>query len=81
MQVKSVTLQINDLFEFEGQPVPAQRPDNVVVEAMVRRQFHFLRQSLQIEIGEHTVTVSFSEESPGAQHEAERTSATFTVSR
>jgi len=23
--VKSVTIQINDLFEFEGQPVPAQR--------------------------------------------------------
>ena len=24
--MKSVTFQINDLFEFEGQPVPAQRP-------------------------------------------------------
>ena len=72
MQVKSVTLQINDLFEFAGQPVPAQRPDNAVVEAMVRRQFQFLRQPLQIEIGEHTVTVSFSEESRGAQDEADR---------
>ena len=43
---------INDLFEFEGQPVPAQRPDNAVIEAMARRQFEFLRQPLQIEIGE-----------------------------
>jgi len=34
--VKSVTIQINDLFEFEGQPVPAQRPDNHTVEAMAR---------------------------------------------
>jgi hypothetical protein len=24
--VKSVTIAVNDLFEFEGQPVPAQRP-------------------------------------------------------
>ena len=70
--VKSVTIQINDLFEFEGQPVPAQRPDNAVVEAMARRQFEFLRQPLQIEIGENTVTVSFAEESPNAQDEAGR---------
>ena len=70
--VKSVTIQINDLFEFEGQPVPAQRPDNAVVEAMARRQFEFLRQPLQIEIGENSVTVSFSEESPNTQDEAGR---------
>ena len=25
--VKSVTIAINDLFEFEGQPVPGQRPE------------------------------------------------------
>jgi hypothetical protein len=60
--VKSVTIQINDLFEFEGQPPPAQRPDNAVIEAMARRQFEFLRQPLQIEIGGNSVTVSFSEE-------------------
>jgi hypothetical protein len=71
-QVKSVTIQINDLFEFEGQPVPAQRPDNALVEAMTRRQFEFLRQPLQIEIGESTVTVSFSEESLNTQDEAGR---------
>ncbi|MGO8836178.1 MAG: tetratricopeptide repeat protein [Limisphaerales bacterium] len=70
--MKSVTIQINDLFEFEGQPVPAQRPDNAVVEAMARRQFEFLRQPLQIEIGENAVTVSFAEESPNAQDEAGR---------
>jgi tetratricopeptide (TPR) repeat protein len=70
--VKSVTIQINDLFEFEGQPVPAQRPNNAVVEAMARRQFEFLRQPLQIEIGENAVTVSFSEESSNAQDEAGR---------
>ena len=61
--MKSVTIQINDLFEFEGQPVPAQRPDAAAVEAMARRQFEFLRQPLQIEVGESAVTISFTEES------------------
>lgn len=41
--VKSVTIQINDLFEFEGQPIPAQRPDNGVIEDMARRPFEFQR--------------------------------------
>jgi tetratricopeptide (TPR) repeat protein len=70
--VKSVTIAINDLFEFEGQPVPAQRPHNTVIEAMARHQFEFLRQPVQIEIGENTVTVSFSEETSKAQDEAAR---------
>jgi Flp pilus assembly protein TadD len=70
--VNSVTIQINDLFEFEGQPVPAQRPDNAVVEAMARRQFEFLRQPIQIEAGDSTVTISFAEESTTAQDEAAR---------
>jgi tetratricopeptide (TPR) repeat protein len=70
--VKSVTIAINDLFEFEGQPVPAHRPHNTVIEAMARRQFEFLRQTLQIEISENTVTVSFSEETSKAQDEAAR---------
>jgi tetratricopeptide (TPR) repeat protein len=70
--VKSVTIAINDLFEFEGQPVPAQRPDATAIEAMARRQFAFLRQPVQIELGEKTVTVTFSEESSKAQEEAAR---------
>lgn len=70
--MKSVTIQINDLFEFEGQPVPAQRPGNAVIEAMIRRQFGLLRQPLQVEIADNAVTVSFSEESPNAQDEAVR---------
>jgi hypothetical protein len=64
--VKSVTIATNDLFEFEAQPVPAQRPHNTVIEAMARRQFEFLRQPLQIEIRENTVTVSISEETSKA---------------
>jgi len=70
--VKSVTIQINDLFEFEGQPVPAQRPENAALEAMARRQFEFLRQPLQIEVSENTVTISFTEEASTAQDEAVR---------
>ncbi len=70
--MNSVTITINDLFEFEGQPAPAQRPDNAVIDAMVRRQFEFLRQPLQVEIDGNTVTVSFSEESLNAQDEAGR---------
>lgn len=70
--MKSVTIQINDLFEFEGQPIPAQRPDDGLIEDMARRQFAFLRQPLQVEIGVKSVTVSFAEESQNAQDEAIR---------
>jgi tetratricopeptide (TPR) repeat protein len=72
LPVKSVTIAINDLFEFEGQPVPALRPDDSVVQLMARRQFEFLRLPVQIEIGDRTVTVSFSEESADAQAEAQK---------
>ena len=70
--MQSVTVSVNDLFEFEGQPIPAQRPDNAAVEVMVHRQFSFLPQPLKVEIGSETVTVSFTEESPVAQQEAAR---------
>jgi FimV-like protein len=70
--VKSITIQINDLFEFDGQPVPAQRPNNAVVEAMVRRQFEFLRQPIQVQIDDKTATVSFSQKSSVSQEEAAR---------
>jgi len=70
--MQSVTVSVNDLFEFEGQPIPAQRPDNAAVEVMVHRQFSFLPQPLKVEIGSETVTVSFTEESPVAQQEAVR---------
>src|SRR5450631_3888124 len=36
--VKSLTIAINDLFEFEGQPVPAQRPDAAVIEGIARHR-------------------------------------------
>lgn len=67
-----VTININDLFDFEGQPAPAQRPESSIIAAMVRRQFEFLRQPLQIEVGEAAVTITFAEESTRAQDEAIR---------
>jgi hypothetical protein len=70
--VKSVTIAINDLFEFEGQPVPEQRPEAAAIEEMACRQFEFLRQPLQIEIGERMVTLTISEESSKASDEAAR---------
>lgn len=70
--MKSVTIAIKDLFEFEGQSVPEQRPEAAVIKAMVRRQFAFLFQPVQIEFTERTVTGSFSEESVEAQEEASR---------
>jgi hypothetical protein len=38
-RVKSVTIQINDLFKFEGQPVPAQRPDITAMAERVGRSW------------------------------------------
>lgn len=73
--MQSITVSANDLFQFEGQPIPAQRPDNTVIEVMVHRQFSFLPQPLKVEIGGETVTISFTEESPAAQQEAVRLAA------
>jgi tetratricopeptide (TPR) repeat protein len=70
--LKAVTITFNDLFEFDGQPVPAQRPDASAIEAIARRQFAFLRQPLQIDVGENAVTISFNLEATAAQDEAIR---------
>ena len=70
--MQSITVAINDLFEFEGQAIPGTKPESALLEAMVRRQFSFLPQPLQIRVGDDSVTVSFAEESPAAQQEAVR---------
>ena len=67
-----VTIAINDLFDFEGYAAPAVRPDDDTILAMVKRQFAFLPQPLDIEIGDSAVTVSFPSESKNAQMEASR---------
>ena len=67
-----VTIAIADLFDFEGRTLPAVRPDDETITAMVRRQFAFLPQPLQIEIGETSVTVSFPAESTLAHQESTR---------
>jgi len=68
----NVTIAITDLFDFEGQAAPAARPDDLVIEAMVKRQYAFLRQPLKIEIGDQKVTVSFTQEDATVKAEAER---------
>jgi hypothetical protein len=60
--VKSATIAINDLFEFTREWVPAQRPEAAAIEAMAPRQLEFLQLPPQMEIGEATVTLTFSEE-------------------
>jgi Tfp pilus assembly protein PilF len=70
--MQSITVAINDLFEFEGQAIPASKPENAMLEVMVRRQFSFLPQPLEIQIGVESVTVSFADEAPAAQQEAVR---------
>lgn len=67
-----VTIAIGDLFDFEGRTLPAVRPDDETITAMVRRQFAFLPQPLQIEIADKSVTVSFAAESATAQQESTR---------
>ena len=49
--MQSITVAINDLFEFAGQAIPASQPERALLEAMVRRQFAFLAQPLEIQIG------------------------------
>jgi len=68
----SVSIAINDLFEFEGKTVPAARPDNTTIEAMVQRQFRFLPQPLQINITDKDVSIVFAEEASTAKAEAQR---------
>ena len=38
----SIRLKIADLYEFDGQPVPAVPPDAATVDGLVARQFDFL---------------------------------------
>ena len=71
-EMNVVTIAINDLFDFEGHAAPAVRPDDGTISAMVKRQFAFLPQPLDIEIGVSAVTVSFPSESKNAQTEASR---------
>jgi len=71
----SVVITINDLFEFEGKPAPATRPDNAAIEAMVQRQFQFLPQPLKIEVRDTDVAIFFNEESAAAKEEAVRLAA------
>ena len=68
----TVSITINDLFEFEGKPAPAERPDNSAIETMVQRQFRFLPQPLLISFTESEVSIVFTEESPQAKEEAVR---------
>jgi len=49
--VKTITIAINGLFEFEGRPASVRRHLAGSVEAMARRQCKFLRQPLQVVIG------------------------------
>jgi len=70
--VKSVTIAINDIFEFDGQPAPAQRPAAAAFVVVARRQYLFQRRSAQIDIGEKTVTATSSRDSSKAQGEAAR---------
>jgi Flp pilus assembly protein TadD len=67
-----VTIALNNILDFEGQVAPATRPDDSAIEAMVKRQFAFLRSRLKIEIGDQNVTISFTEKSVTAQTEVER---------
>jgi Tfp pilus assembly protein PilF len=67
-----VTIAISDLFDFDDQTAPAIRPGDEVISAMVKRQFAFLPQPLQIQIADKSVTVSFPTESTTAHQEAAR---------
>lgn len=55
--------------------MPAKRPDNSTIEAMVQRQFQFLPQPLKIEIRDAEVAISCHEESASAKEEAVRLAA------
>lgn len=68
----SVSITINDLFEFEGKTAPAERPDNSAIEAMVQRQFNFLPQPLQISVTDNDVSIVFTDEASQAKEEAVR---------
>ena len=68
----SVTITIADLFEFEGKLPPAERPGDPAIGVMVQRQFRFLPQPIEVQIGPKEVTISFREESPTAKEEAAR---------
>ena len=71
----SVTVTIADLFEFEGKLPPAERPDDAAIGDMIQRQFRFLPQPINVQIGKKDATISFNEESHAAKEEAGRLAA------
>ena len=71
----SIRLKIADLYEFDGQPVPAIPPDAATVDGLVARQFGFLPKPVTSTLEGDEVVVHFAKESPAAIAEANRLAA------
>ena len=58
----SIRLKIADLYEFDGQPVPAIPPDAATVDGLVARQFDFLPKPVTSTVEGDEVVVHFAKE-------------------
>ncbi|MBC8244476.1 MAG: hypothetical protein H8E20_08790, partial [Verrucomicrobia bacterium] len=67
----TIQFKVADLYEFEGAlPTSPQNPSRIT--DLVKRQFSFLPQPIDVQVDAEYVTISFQEESSDAKIEARR---------
>lgn len=69
--MRTLRVKIADLYQFEGTP-PVQKPDIGSITILVLKQFGFLPQPMAVVVEGDEVIITYPEESPSAQSEAER---------
>jgi len=67
-----INIDIRTLYEFNGIDVPGEKPPFPEVEKMIREQFSFLPQPVEIQAEGWKATIKYPEESPESRAEAER---------
>ena len=67
-----IEIDIRTLYEFSGIPVPEEQPPLPQVEKMIREQFSFLPQSVEVQVKGWKGVITFAKETSDARAEAER---------
>ena len=72
MSSMHIEIDVRTLYEFSGMAVPEKPPPLVDLETMVREQFSFLPQPIEVKFEGWKGVLTYPEESPAARAEAKR---------
>jgi len=67
-----IEIDVRTLYEFQGMAVPEKLPPLTDLETMVREQFSFLPQPIEVQFEGWEGVITYTEESPAARAEAKR---------